>query len=368
MARYSYGGQALIEGVMMRGRHAIAVAVRDPEGTIVWSTERLDESPVHRHRVASWPFVRGLVVLYEQLVIGTRWLTRSAAIAASADGVEMGGGAIALTLVISLAFGIALFFVLPLFLAQFVARPTGQGSFAQHLLEGGIRLAIFVGYLLLISRSGEIRRVFEYHGAEHMSIHALDHGDPLTIAAIRRYPTAHERCGTEFLLVVVVISILAFSLVGAQSLLVAIVARLLLIPVIVAVSYEVLRWGARHRANALVRWIYEPGIWLQKITTRVPDDSMIEVAVVSLEEALRADGEAIPTGSIEPARRPMPEAKTAASTAEQPGAQGQAAQGQAAQGPVAEQRAGGDARPAGVAQSAGDARAAGDPEVPGAVR
>ena len=219
----------------------------------------------------------------------------------------MGGGAIAITLLISLAFGIALFFVLPLFLAQLVARPTGQGTLAQHLLEGAIRLAIFIGYLLLISRSREIQRVFQYHGAEHMSIHALDHGDPLTIEAIRRYPTAHERCGTEFLLVVVVVSILAFSLVGAQSLLVALAARLALIPVIVAASYEVLRWGARHRASPLVRWVYEPGIWLQKITTRTPDDSMIEVAVVSLEEALRADGEAIPAGSIAPARRPIGE-------------------------------------------------------------
>jgi uncharacterized protein YqhQ len=310
MARYSYGGQALIEGVMMRGRNAIAVAVRNPEGEIVWETERLDQSAVHRHRAAGWPFLRGLVVLYEQLVIGTRWLTRSAAIAASGQGVEIGGGMMTLTLVISLVFGIALFFVLPLFLAQLVSRPAGQGTLAQHLLEGAIRLAIFVGYLLLISRSGEIQRVFEYHGAEHMSIHALDHGDPLTIEAIRKYPTAHERCGTEFLLVVVVISIFVFSLIGGQSLLVSLLARLALIPVIVAASYEVLRWGARHRANRLVRWIYEPGIWLQKITTRQPDDSMIEVAVVSLEEALRADGEPLPAGSMEPARRMLAPAPT----------------------------------------------------------
>ena len=310
MARFNYGGQALIEGVLMRGRDAIAVAVRHPDGDVVWEAERLSESPVHRRRVANWPFVRGLVVLYETLVVGTKWLTRSAAISAAGEGVELGGGVVALTLTISLAFGIGLFFVLPLFLSQAaaVAAPS-VGNLGKNLLEGLIRLVVFVGYLLLISRSAEIRRVFQYHGAEHMSIHALEHGDPLTLAKVRQYPTAHQRCGTEFLLVVVIVSILAFSLLVGQSLVVAVIARLALIPVIVAVSYEVLRWGARHRSNSIVRWIYMPGMWLQAITTRQPDDSMIEVAIVSLEEALRADGEAIPEGSIYPARRTMAEAQ-----------------------------------------------------------
>jgi len=312
MARFNYGGQALIEGVLMRGRDAIAVAVRHPDGDVVWEAERLADSAVHRNRAAGWPFVRGLVVLYETLVIGTKWLTRSAAISAAGEGVELGRGAVVLTLAISLGFGVALFFVLPLFLTQAAASAaTGVGTLGKNLLEGLIRLAVFVGYLLLISRSSEIRRVFQYHGAEHMSIHAFEHGDPLTPAAIRRYPTAHQRCGTEFLLVVVVVSILAFSVLAGQSLLVAVVGRLALIPVIVAVSYEVLRWGARHRQHPLVRWIFMPGIWLQMITTRQPDDSMIEVAIVSLEEALRADGEAIPDGSAMPARRTMAEADAA---------------------------------------------------------
>ena len=318
MARFNYGGQALIEGVLMRGRDAIAVAVRHPDGDIVWEAERLEDSAVHRHRAATWPFVRGLVVLYETLVIGTKWLTRSAAIAASGEGVELGRGAMALTLVISLAFGVGLFFVLPLLLTQAASSAApGAGSLTKNALEGLIRLAVFVGYLLLISRSAEIRRVFQYHGAEHMSIHALEHGDPLTPANVRRYPTAHQRCGTEFLLVVVVVSILVFSLLAGQSLLVAVIGRLALIPVIVAVSYEVLRWGAKHRANPVVRWIYMPGIWLQMITTRQPDDSMIEVAIVSLEEALVADGEAIPAGSVVPRRRTIAEADAAARMARQ---------------------------------------------------
>jgi len=312
MPRFNYGGQALIEGVLMRGRNAIAVAVRHPDGDVVWETERLDQSRVHRSRAAGWPFVRGLVVLYEQLVLGTRWLMRSAAISASGEGVELGRGALAITLVVSLGFGVAIFFVLPLLLSQAASAVSQNiGSLAQHLLEGVLRLAIFVGYLLLISRSGEIRRVFAYHGAEHMSIHALEHGDPLTPAAVRRYPTAHQRCGTEFLLVVVVVSIFVFSLLAGQSFIVALVGRVALIPVIVSLSYEVLRWGARHRANPVVHWIFIPGIWLQKITTRQPDDAMIEVAIVSLQEALRADGESIPEGSISPQRRPMAEAEAA---------------------------------------------------------
>jgi uncharacterized protein YqhQ len=312
MARFSYGGQALIEGVLMRGRDAIAVAVRHPDGDIVWQAERLENSAVHRNRAATWPFVRGLVVLYETLVIGTKWLTRSAAISAAGEGIELGSGVVALTLAISLGFGVLLFFVLPLFLTQAAAgAATGVGALGRNLIEGVIRLAVFVGYLLVISRSGEIRRVFQYHGAEHMSIHALEHGDPLTPEKVRQYPTAHQRCGTEFLLVVVVVSILAFSLLAGQGLLVAILGRLALVPLIVAVSYEVLRWGARHRSEPLVRWIFTPGIWLQMITTRQPDDSMIEVAIVSLEEALRADGEAIPAGSIAPARRTMAEADAA---------------------------------------------------------
>ncbi len=312
MPRFNYGGQALIEGVLMRGRNAIAVAVRHPDGDVVWETERLDESRVHRSRAATWPFVRGLVVLYEQLVLGTRWLMRSASISASGEGVELGRGALAITLVVSLGFGVAIFFVLPLLLSQAASAASRNiGSLAQHLLEGVLRLAIFIGYLLLISRSGEIRRVFQYHGAEHMSIHALEHGDPLTPEAIRRYPTAHQRCGTEFLLVVVVVSIFVFSLLAGQSFLVAVVGRIAFIPVIVSLSYEVLRWGARHRSNRIVHWIFIPGIWLQKITTRQPDDAMIEVAIVSLQEALRADDESIPEGSVSPERRPMAEAEAA---------------------------------------------------------
>jgi hypothetical protein len=303
MARFSYGGQALIEGVMMRGRNAIAVAFRHPDGRIVWAAEPLTAGP-HGWRFAGAPLVRGLVVLYETLVVGTRWLIRSANVQAEEDGVELGGGSVALMLGITLVLGVGVFFLLPLFIASVTTAKMQQG-FAQHLVEGLVRVAIFIGYLALISRTEDIRRVFQYHGAEHMTIHALEAGLPLTTANVRRYPTAHPRCGTEFLVVLIALSIVAFGLIGKQSLPVMVGSRILLIPVLAAVGYEVLRWGARHRGNPIIRAIMWPGILVQMITTKQPTDDQIEVAIVSMQQALVADGEAVPEGSDEPERAPL---------------------------------------------------------------
>ncbi|MEZ0241658.1 MAG: DUF1385 domain-containing protein [Chloroflexota bacterium] len=300
MARFNYGGQALIEGVLMRGRDAIAVAFRDPDGRIVWASEPLNSGP-HGWRLARAPFVRGLIVLYETLIVGTRWLIRSANIQARGDGLELGRGSIALMLLITLVVGIGVFFLLPLFVASVATQSITEG-WVQHLVEGLVRVAVFLGYLVVISRTGEIQRVFMYHGAEHMTIHALEAGDPLTTANIRRYPTAHPRCGTEFLVVVIALSIIAFSLVGRQAIPVMVSSRILLIPVIAAVGYELLRWGAKHRANPIVKVIMWPGILVQMITTKQPSDDQIEVAIVSMEQALVADGESVPDGSELPER------------------------------------------------------------------
>src|SRR5512141_186107 len=236
MPRFTYGGQALIEGVMMRGRDALAVALRHPDGRIVFATERLDSGPVHGTRAARWPFVRGLVVLYETLVVGTRWLIRSAGLQAEEEGVEIGKGAVALMLGITAIIGVGLFFILPLAVATFTVGNV-ENDLVQHLVEGLIRVLIFIGYLAVIARTPDIARVFQYHGAEHMTIHALEHGDPLVPSAVRKYPTAHPRCGTEFLVVVIALSILAFSLVGRQSPLVMVGSRIALIPVIAAGGY-----------------------------------------------------------------------------------------------------------------------------------
>ncbi len=315
MARFSYGGQALIEGVLMRGRDAIAVALRHPDGRIVWSDERLGTG-FRGTRWARLPLLRGLVVLYETLVIGTRWLVRSAGVAAAdelppattadgrpADAADLGKGSVALMLVLTLVLGVGLFFFLPLLIARFVAG--GQPGVVERVVEGVVQVAIFLGYLILIGRTSDVRRTFQYHGAEHMTIHALEAGDPLTVEEIRKYPTAHPRCGTEFLVVVILVSILAFSIVGRQEILVTIASRVILIPLIAAVSYELLRFGARHRPNPLVRVFFEPGIWVQKITTKQPTDEMIEVAIVSMEQAMAADGEPLPPGSGGIVRSPL---------------------------------------------------------------
>ncbi len=315
MARFSYGGQALIEGVLMRGRDAIAVALRHPDGRIVWSDELLGGG-FRGTRRAKLPLVRGLVVLYETLVIGTRWLIRSAGVAAAeelpqattsdgrtADAADLGKGSIALMLVITLVLGLGLFFFVPLIVARFLAGD--QPGIVERVVEGIVQVAIFLGYLILIGRTSDVRRTFQYHGAEHMTIHALEAGDPLTVEAVRKYPTAHPRCGTEFLVVVILISIITFSIVGRQSLPVMIISRIVLIPVIAAVSYELLRFGARHRDSALIRALFAPGIWVQKITTKQPTDDMIEVAIVSMEQAMTADGESLPAGSGTIARSPL---------------------------------------------------------------
>ncbi len=301
--KYAYGGQALMEGVLMRGRDAIAVALRHPDGRIVTATERLDTG-MHASPAAKWPFIRGLVVLYETLIVGTRWLIRSANLQAEEDDVELGKGSIIVMLLITFAAAIAAFTLLPLFISSVATSGATQG-WAQPALEGLIQVALFLGYLTLVSRAPDIHRVFQYHGAEHMTIHALEAGDPLTVEEVRKYPTAHHRCGTEFLVILILLSIFAFSLVGKQEPLVMIGSRIVLIPVLAAVGYEILKLGARFRHNPLIRVIMYPGILVQMITTKRPTDDMIEVAITSMEEALLADGNEIPAGSTDFDRSPL---------------------------------------------------------------
>jgi uncharacterized protein YqhQ len=303
-----------MEGVYMRGKDAIGVAVRGPDGQIFAGQEKLD-SVLHRNRFARAPFFRGVVVLYETLVIGTRWLMRSGSLAAAGEGVSFGGRAVAVTLIFTLGLAVGLFVLLPLVVAQggvsllFGPVDGGLEAFVVHLLEGLVRVGIFVGYLLLVSRSREIGRVFQYHGAEHMTIHALEAELPLTTENVRRFPTAHPRCGTEFLVIFILVSILLFSLLAGAELWVAILGRVLLIPVIAAVAYEILKWGAKRREHPVWRWLFLPGIWLQAITTKQPDDSMIEVAISSMQEALAANGDTAPEGSWDPVRQPIPDAQ-----------------------------------------------------------
>ncbi len=298
MPDFFYGGQALIEGVMMRGRTTVAMSVRPPDGQIRTMSEPLPAALSADRKLIKIPFLRGMFVLYETLVIGTRMLMRSAAIAAEGEDVELSKGTMAVTMIFSLGFAIALFFVLPLFLSTF-AEEAANSDLVANGIEGLIRLVIFVSYIEAIGLMPDIRRVFAYHGAEHKAISAYEADRPLTPEEVDAFGTAHTRCGTTFILIVVVISIFFFSLIprAGVPLWALFLSRIVLVPVIAAFSYELVRFGARHYGNPVVRAIYAPGLWLQSLTTRPPDRSMREVSIASLESCLASDREAAATAS-----------------------------------------------------------------------
>jgi len=284
-----YGGQAVIEGVMIRGRRTVALACRKPDGGIYRYREPL-RSPLVRSRVARLPFVRGVVVLWESLDYGIRMLMRSAEVQLEEDD-QLGKGGNTLIMGVALVGALLLFIGVP-YLATSAARALIPSSIVLNVTEGLIRLALLIGYLVAISFLPDVRRVFAYHGAEHMTIHAFEHGDPLTPARIEPYPTAHPRCGTAFLLLVVVIAIAIFAFLPRVNILVDLVVRLLLVIPVASISYEALRLGAAHERSPVMRLLVAPGLLLQRITTRRPDSRMIEVAVASLEEAIAGDREA----------------------------------------------------------------------------
>ncbi len=295
--RLGYGGQAVLEGVMIRGRRFMAVAVRAPDKSIVLHSEPL---PVHLYGgvIAKIPLLRGITMLWDSLVLGLAALTFSADVAMREEGKESqpkSSGMKAATwgsIVLALVFGIGLFFVVPLLLVGLYERAVAP-SFWSHLVEGLIRLGLLVGYVGLVGFTPDIRRVYQYHGAEHMTIHAFEHGDPLTPEAISKYPTAHPRCGTAFLLLVIAVSIIVFAIVGTPDILTRIVSRVILVPVIAGIAYEILRFGGtNYEKSFLVRLLVAPGLLLQALTTKRPEPDMIEVAVASFQEVRRLEAEA----------------------------------------------------------------------------
>ena len=286
----TYGGQAVIEGVMIRGKRTIGLACRKPDGGIYRYREPL-RSPLMTSRVARAPFVRGIFVLTESLRYGMRMLMRSADVQLGEQQPQLKGGSSSLAIGLGLVAALGLFVGVPYLLTGFL-RGAIPSTLALNVVEGLLRLVLLLGYLVAISFLPDIRRVFAYHGAEHMTIHAFEHGDPLDASHIEPYPTAHPRCGTAFLLFVVVIAIVAFAFVPRVNLIVDLVVRLALVIPVAAISYEVLRLGAGHEGNPLMRLAVAPGLLLQAITTRRPDASMIEVAIASLEEALAGDAAA----------------------------------------------------------------------------
>ena len=285
--RFPYGGQAVIEGVMIRGQRYAAVAVRRPDGSV--STVAWTLSAIYNGWVRKLPLARGVIVLIETLGLGMRALTHSANVSmGEGEGEELSGLSIAGMVAVSLLVGIGIFFVAPLFAASALERYI-ESHLVVNVIEGTLRLVIFVGYIKLIGLMPDVKRVFAYHGAEHMTIHAYEASDPLNLEGIRKHPTAHPRCGTAFLLVVAVLAIVFFTFFGRPSLPWLIASRIVLIPVIAGVAYEVIRFSGFHRRNPVVRFILYPSLALQALTTRQPDDGQIEVAIHALNTALEAD-------------------------------------------------------------------------------
>ncbi len=308
MAKGLYGGQAVIEGVMVRGKRFVACAVRAPEGNLVLTSEPLS-SFIYASQWAKIPFLRAVTIMWDTIVLGTRMLMFSANIAVEdeakpkndepkehaekdAKPQAIPAGAALGTVLIALVFGIGLFFVLPLFLTS-LADPGLAGllpnpdaaSLASNLLEGLIRLTLFFGYIYLIGLAPDVRRVFQYHGAEHKTIAADEADAPMTPDSIQKFSKEHPRCGTGFLLVVVVVSIFVFALLGKPPIFWRVVSRIVLIPVVVALSYELIKFSSAHRNISIFDWlIVRPSLAMQSLTTREPDEKMIEVAVAALQK------------------------------------------------------------------------------------
>jgi len=311
--KISYGGQAVLEGVMMRGRTFMSVAVRAPDTTI-----KVQSRPLPRHLygglIQKIPLVRGITMLWDALGLGMQALMYSADIQMAGqldadDGSEDrgdGSSSAALddepaslskplawtTVIVALIFGVGVFFVTPLAVVGVAEHVLGGAStFWSNLAEGLIRLSLLVGYVALIGTMPDVKRVYAYHGAEHMTIHAWEHNDPLDPAHVGKYPPAHPRCGTAFLLEVVAISIVLFALLGTPDWWLRVLSRILLIPVIAGIAYELLRLGSKYPNSAFMKAIVAPGLLLQALTTRYPDESQMEVAIASMNELLDREGE-----------------------------------------------------------------------------
>ena len=292
---FFYGGQAVIEGVMIRGRRFYSLAVRRTDGQIQTLFEPL--SQIYTGKLRRVPLIRGILVLIETLSLGIKALNQSASIAVedqTQGQEEVSKWMMAIVIAFSLALGIGVFFLTPLFATRPLEGVLSSDPLV-NLIEGVIRLAMLVGYIGLIGLMPDIRRVFAYHGAEHMAVHTHEAGLPLDVEHVRRFPTAHPRCGTAFLLTVAVVAILVFAFLGREPLWWLIASRVLFIPVIAALSYEVIRFSGAHRNNPITQLVCHTRLTLQKLTTRQPDDSQIEVAIMAMGTALAADeGRPIP--------------------------------------------------------------------------
>jgi uncharacterized protein YqhQ len=306
--KFRYGGQAVMEGVMMRGQKWMATVVRRPDGTFAKEVKPLQ--PIYTGRWRRTPMLRGVIALLEAIVLGTQVLMFSANVALEdtedknkpKEQKKSNDGLLWLMMVVAFALAAGIFFVTPLFLTRLLVP--NSNSFVFTLVEGVVRLVIFLVYLWLVAFMPDIRRVFSYHGAEHKTIFAYEAGKPLCAESCTPFSTAHPRCGTAFLLMVMIIAMVVFGVVGKHALWIMVLSRILLLPVIAALSYEFTQWGARHLRNPFVKALMAPGLWLQKLTTRQPDERQLEVAIMALTEVLVADG-VITREDASPSNQPL---------------------------------------------------------------
>jgi uncharacterized protein YqhQ len=292
---FSYGGQAVIEGVMMRGSKALSVAVRNPKGEIVVHTETLDPR-IYGGKLASIPFLRGITLLWDALGLGIKSLLFSAEVALEEEKEDEASkifeGPLQWgTLILSLGMAVGLFFVIPTVIAGQLGAWFNLSHFVDNLIEGFIRLTFLIGYISVIGLLPDIKRLYGYHGAEHKTINAYEAGAELTPPSVAKYPLEHPRCGTAFLLTVVVISILFFSLLPDLSIPLRVLSRIVLLPVVAGIAYEFIRFTAKNLQNPLIRAIIKPNLALQRLTTREPDQEMLAVAIMAFKQVLISETE-----------------------------------------------------------------------------
>ena len=291
--KFHYGGQAVIEGVMIRGQKNMVTVVRKPDGELVIDKQPL--STLYTGWMRSTPLIRGIIVLIESLVFGIQTLTYSANVAMGEESKKESGWWIWAVMAFSMVFAVALFFLAPLFLTKWIGIQTSSILFS--LVEGIIRLAMFLIYLRLVSLMPDIKRVFAFHGAEHKAVNGYEAGAPLEPEAIKKYSKAHVRCGGSFLFVVLIIAIIVFSLVSffiGKALWLIVLSRIVLVPVIAALGYEFIHFGANHVDNIIIKILLAPGLWLQSMTTREPDDEQLKVGIMAMKTALEADQDVPP--------------------------------------------------------------------------
>ncbi|MBC8495587.1 DUF1385 domain-containing protein [archaeon] len=287
------GGQAVIEGVLMRSPNYYAVAVRKPDDKITVKLEKY-KAYTQRNKFLGFPFIRGIVSMIDTIALGSRALTYSANESIEKDDEKLTSKEIFLTILVSVVVALVVFKFLPMFLAHLFSQSMGLGNFWFNLVDGLIKLVILLGYLWVISLMSDVQRMFEYHGAEHMSVHCYEGEKKLTPKNAKKYKTMHPRCGTEFLLLVVIISIIFYMFIPfTAGFWMKYLLRILLLPIIAGVSYEVLRMSGLHHNQLIFKIISAPGMWLQRITTKQPTDKQLEVAIKSLEAVLKAEKKTI---------------------------------------------------------------------------